>query len=404
MSKRLLNVRLETGESLHPDGSIKTDTNLFHIDISDDGFIESITPETETVEVEDGLDMNGQLALPPFKEMHNHLDKTYLRTGWKACRPVSGLKERLELERQELDALSDTVETRAEAMIERHLKYGVNHIRTHVNIDPYIKLKNLEGVKKALDSYQDVLTYEIVAFPQHGLLEHEEMPELLRAALNSGADILGALDPAGIDGDIDTSLKMTMSIAKEFQVDVDMHLHDRGHVGYYTMDKWLDMVEGENYQGKTAFSHAFGLSHLNPTLTKKFADRLNRHNVEIMSTIPISINHRVIPIDTLIDSGVDVSLGCDGYYDSWSPYVSGDILEKLNHFCNYTGKTTERALRNSLALVTGGVTPLNIDGRQQWPKVGDTASFVFTDASCSAEVVARLPKKRQLMSKGKFFK
>ncbi|MFD2831420.1 amidohydrolase [Corticicoccus populi] len=402
MSRWLKNVRLETGESRHSDGTVKTETELFNIEISEDGVIQTLVPSLEHTET-DGMDMGGRLALPPFKEMHNHLDKTYLSLGFRACRPVKNLSERLKLEAAELETLAETVEQRASAMIELHLKNGVNHIRTHVNIDPFIKLKNLEGVKRALESYKEYLTYEIVAFPQHGLLLHEEMPDLLREALQSGAGILGGLDPAGIDGNVEKSLEMTMEIAKEYGVDVDMHFHDRGHIGYYTMDRWLDMVSAEDYQGKTTFSHAFGLSQLQPGVQQNFARKLKQYDVSIMSTIPISVNHKVIPIDILKENGVAVGLGCDGFYDSWSPFVSGDIMEKVNHFCDYTGKSTERVLRNSLGLITGGITPLDDKGNQQWPKPGDEASFVFTDVSCSAEAVARLPEDRQLMHRGILF-
>ena len=50
----------------------------------------------------DIIDMKQKLALPTFKEMHNHLDKTYMTLDWKACTPVANLKERLDLEAQEL--------------------------------------------------------------------------------------------------------------------------------------------------------------------------------------------------------------------------------------------------------------------------------------------------------------
>ncbi|GKV57262.1 deaminase [Sporosarcina sp. NCCP-2222] len=403
MSTWLRNVLLEIGETTYEDGSIQTITDVFHIQVTKEGIIQAIVPATENVPGADAIDMEGKLALPAFKEMHNHLDKTYLSLGWRACRPVKNLSERLALEAAELEELAETVEQRASAMIELHLSNGVNHIRTHVNIDPFIKLKNLEGVKKALKAYEQYITYEIVAFPQHGLLAHEEMPGLLRQALESGATILGGLDPAGIDQDIEKSLQVTMDIAKEYNVDVDMHLHDRGQVGYYTMDKWLDMVKEQDFKGSTAFSHAFGLSALTPFMQKQFAKKLNEHHVEIMSTIPISINSQLIPIDILREEGVKVALGCDGFYDSWSPYVPGDVLEKVHNFCDYTGKSSERSLRESVSLITQGVTPLNGEGKQVWPMVGDEASFVFVNASCSAEAVARLPKNRQMMHRGKLY-
>lgn len=400
----LRNVRLETGEEIDSYHRIQTKTALFHIEINQTGTISQIVEAESTVQ-DIGFDCQGKLALPAFKDMHNHLDKTYLSLDWKACRPARNLEHRLQMEAEELVVLAETIEQRAETMIHRHLSNGVNHIRTHVNIDPFIRLENLRGVKKILDKYRRYLTYDIVAFPQHGLLKHPEMPALLRQSLEHGATMLGALDPGGIDKNIEKSLQQTLAIAQEYNVDVDLHLHDYGHLGYYTMSYWLDLIEKYNFEGNTSFSHAFGLNGIGEQKQRNFAKRLNDKNVQILTTIPINIGSQLIPIDTLNNAGVFVGIGCDGFYDSWSPYVSGDVLEKLRNFCEYTGKKTERQLRASLKFITNGITPLDDEGRYQWPEVGDEASFVLVDASCSAEAVARVPEQgeRIMMNKGNIY-
>lgn len=66
-------------------------------------------------------------------------------------------------------------------------------------------MKNLEGVLAALEDYKDVVTSEVIAFPQHGLLR-DDVPKLLREALRNGATMIGGLDPAGIDNSIEPSL------------------------------------------------------------------------------------------------------------------------------------------------------------------------------------------------------
>ncbi|CZQ99916.1 amidohydrolase [Trichococcus collinsii] len=399
------NVRLETGESVDSYGRVQTETGLFHLKVDDQGIVIEISDAENRKPDGDGFDAKQKLALPAFKELHNHLDKTYLSLEWKASRPSKNLDHRLEMEAAELTELAKTTEQRAQTMIERHLKNGVNHIRTHVNIDPFIRLENLKGVKKALDKYQEYITYDIVAFPQHGLLRHAEVPDLLRQALQSGATMLGALDPGGIDKNIEASLQITMDIAKEYQSDVDFHLHDSGHLGYYTMDHWLRMVEQQGYGGKTSFSHAFGLNGIGESKQRAFAKRLKDNNVQILTTVPISLQRKLIPIDLLTEAGVFVGMGCDGFYDSWSPCGSGDVLERVKEFCGYTGKNTERKLRESLAYITEGVTPLDQDAAYQWPKVGDEASFVLLNASCSAEAVARASQSQEriLINKGKIY-
>ncbi|MDX1805487.1 MAG: amidohydrolase [Paenisporosarcina sp.] len=397
--KWLSNVKLEIGERMLDNGTVETETALFHLKIENGKIAEQLSGDERIPVGHEVIDMKQKLALPTFKEMHNHLDKTYMTLDWKACTPVSNLKERLAFEAAELTSLSDTAQQRATKMIETLLKKGSTHIRTHVNIDPYIGLKNLEGIKAALETFKGKVTADIIAFPQHGLLR-ESVPSLMREAMRSGATMVGGLDPAGIDNAIEKSLIETMDIATEFNADVDIHLHDGGFVGYYTADKWIDIVKDANYQGRTALSHSFCLGDIPVSQQELVAKRLAEQDVAIMSTIPINLGRVIPPIDLLDAHGVKVHFGCDGFYDSWSPYGTGDVLEKATLFCELTRKIDEKSLRNSLKWVTGGIVALNDDGQKIWPTIQDDASFVFFDAASSAEVVARKPNNRLVMVLG----
>ena len=395
----LTNVKLETGDRQLDNGAYETETALFHMKIKD-GLILEIRKAGGTDDLQGKqVDIGGKLAVPPLKEMHNHLDKTYMSLDWKAVIPVANLKERLQHEASELVELADSTEQRASKMIETLLKQGVTHIRTHVNIDPYIGLKNLEGVKAALESFKGIVTHEIVAFPQHGLLRND-VPKLMREAMRSGATMVGGLDPAGIDQSIEKSLHEVMSIATEFDADIDIHLHDGGSVGFYTTDKWIDIVEEAGYRGRTALSHSFCLGDVAVGQQESIAKRLAAQDVAIMSTVPINMNRTLPPIELLDRHGVKVHFGCDGFYDSWSPYGTGDVLEKVTRFSELYRKIDERGLRYGLKYATAGITPLDENGVQVWPKENDKASFVFFEAASTAEVVARKPKKRWVMVDG----
>lgn len=397
--KWLSNVKLEIGEKLLHNGTIETETGLFHLKVEDGKIVDQLSANENVPAGYKVIDMKQKLALPTFKEMHNHLDKTYMTLDWKACIPVANLKERLDLEAQELTILAGSAQQRATKMIETLLQSGSTHIRTHVNIDPYIGLKNLEGVVAALETFKGKVTADIIAFPQHGLLR-ESVPQLMREAMRSGATMVGGLDPAGIDRAIEKSLYEVMDIATEFDADVDIHLHDGGHVGYYTLDKWIDIVQEANYRGRTALSHSFCLGDIPIPQQKVVANRLAEADVAIMSTIPINLNRVIPPIDLLDNHGVKVHFGCDGFYDSWSPYGTGDVLEKATRFCELTNKKDEKSLKNALKWVTAGILPLNKEGQKVWPNIQDDANFIFFDAASSAEVVARKPKNRLVMVKG----
>ncbi|WP_394137865.1 amidohydrolase [Cytobacillus oceanisediminis] len=394
----LTNIKLETGYLQDDKGTYITKTELFHLKIEDGKIIEKQISSFEISENEETVDGKGFLALPSFKEMHNHLDKTYLSLDWKACRTVKNLEERLQYEAMELEELAPTAKQRASKMIELLLSKGSTHIRTHVNIDPYIGLKNLEGVKAALEDYSDKLTYEIVAFPQHGLLRENVIP-LMKEAMRSGANIVGGLDPAGIDRNIEKSLYEIMNLGTEFNADIDIHLHDGGHVGYYTVDKFAEMVEDAMWHNRAAVSHAFSLGEIPVPQAEEIADKLSELGMSIMSTIPITKS--LPPIELLDRKGVNVYLGCDGFYDSWGPFGNGDLLEKVTRYGELYRKSDELSLAQSLKWATGGPVPLNKDGEVAWPLEGDDANLVLLDASCSAEAVARTTKREAVIFKGK---
>ncbi|ANU14582.1 Cytosine deaminase [Planococcus halocryophilus Or1] len=392
------NVLLEEGLSTSSNNSLETHTALYHLKI-EGGKITEKKLATEPIETGiKTMDAKGLLGLPSFKEMHNHLDKTYLSLDWKACQPVSNLKQRLNLESIELEELSETVEQRATAMIQLLQSKGATHIRTHVNIDPYIGLKNLEGIRSVLEAHSDKLSYEIVAFPQHGLL-NGDVPGLMKKAMRSGATMVGGLDPAGIDRNIEKSLDMMMNIATEFDADIDIHLHDSGQVGYYTTEKLIELTKQAQWQNRVAVSHAFNLGESPIAQQEKIAKELAEVGMAIMSTVPIT--KTMPPVALLDQQGVNVHFGCDGFYDSWSPYGSGDLLEKASLYSEVYRKSDERGLANSLKFITNGITPLSDTGDVVWPTVGDEADFVFVEASCSAEAVARTPERKAVVFRGK---
>ncbi|CAM5614982.1 Deaminase OS=Lysinibacillus sphaericus OX=1421 GN=LS41612_06020 PE=4 SV=1 [Lysinibacillus sphaericus] len=84
MKQWLTNVLLETGEDVKENDTVGTKVELFHLEIMQ-GVISQIIPATQAINATQPMtDMKGKLLLPAFKEMHNHLDKTYLSLPWKA--------------------------------------------------------------------------------------------------------------------------------------------------------------------------------------------------------------------------------------------------------------------------------------------------------------------------------
>ncbi len=298
---------------------------------------------------------------------------------------------------KEKGATSHRPQERAEKLIELILSYGSTYVRSHCNIDPVVGLKNLENLKKALINYSDKISHEIVAFPQHGLLR-SNVEGLMREAMKLGVTHVGGLDPTLVDGNMEKSLNTMVQIAADYNAGIDIHLHEGGETGIKAIRLLADLTEQAGLQGKVTISHAFSLASLSSGEDVEMADRLASLGISIASSVPIGKS--VMPIPLLLERKVNVMLGNDSITDHWDPFGIGDTLQKAHLAAQLYGWKNEYNLSRAISLATGGITPLNESGKQIWPKAGDEATAVLVPASCSAEAVARLPKRTAVLHKG----
>ncbi|WP_442951680.1 amidohydrolase [Paenibacillus sp. GYB003] len=390
-------VRLESGYMYENEAVVGTETGLCHMRIAD-GRIAEIVPADEALSDDaPQADAGRLLALPAFVEKHCHLDKTLLGDRWRAPRPAASLFDIFETEKRTLDSVPTTTWERAELLLDRMLRAGSTHIRTHVDLYPEAGLNNLEAVQEALAAFEGKLTSEIVAFPQHGLLRSGSAG-LVRDALRQGASLVGGVDPANVDGDIEASLRQMMELAVEADADVDLHLHDPGHLGLFTIQRLARLTEEAGWQGRVAVSHAFCLGDISQEEAGDVADMLAALRISVITSVPVG--RSMPPVNLLHAKGLRVAAGCDNIFDSWSPFGSGDLLERAGRLAERFGRRSEKQLAETLGFITDGKTPLR-EGRRVWPSVGDEANIVFVDAGCTAEAVARRASRQAVMHRGK---
>lgn len=390
------NVLIETDREEVSKNKIVTKTELVNL-LIEDGIIKEIAKDTAKVG-DNAIDAKGYLALPSLRDNHIHLDKGHYGGEWNAVVPMNGVAERIEEERGFLnDFLKDTPK-KAQALVDLITSKGATYLKVQVNVDPVIELENLRLIKEVLETNKHKLDYELVIFPQHGTLATEELGLLSKALEDKDVTVLGALDPAMIDGDIEKSLTTTFDLAKKYNKEIDVHLHDRGILGIFEINRIVDYTLKYNMQGKVEISHAFSLADIS---TEELADvlkRLNEAKITINTTVPVEM--RALPIPVLRQHGVNVNVINDNINDHWSPFGTGDLIQRANRAAEVFSLTDEVSLANALGLVTGGVTPLNENGEKIWPKVGDKADILFSNAECSAHLIGRVCDGRVVMFNG----
>lgn len=395
----LTNVLLEDG--FRYEGSIvrETLTAKYNIRIAD-GEVKEITPASEAIN--DSLpqkDAKGLLMAPSFRDMHMHLDKTFYGGEWRAPTEFVSIFGRLEEEKVLLPQLLPVAEERAKKIIDLQMGNGTTKIRGQVNVDPIIEMQNVEAVTQALAAYDDKLDYELVAFPQHGLLR-SDAADLVRQALKKGATHVGGVDPATVDEDIEKSLYTMFNLAVEGNAGVDLHIHDQGHLGLYTIKRLAAYTKEAGMEGKVTIGHGFGLGEVSLEEVGEIGEVMANAGIDLVSTVPFEAGFSTPPIPLLDQKGVKVSLANDSILDHWEAFGTGDMLYKASIMAERFSLIDEKSLSRTLSFVTGGKTALDFEGNRVWPAVGDQADAVFIEASCSAEAVARKSKRKATMYKG----
>lgn len=398
MSTLLLKkVKIETGFTYDGDRISGTKTEEVDVFVRD-GKVEEIGSSLD-VPADETIQGNGDLLMPSLREMHIHVDKTYFSGPWKACVPITkGILTRIEEEELLLPRQLPFALERAENMIKWLLSQGHTHIRSHCNVDPQIGTKHIEITLEAFKKFEGMLTYDIVAFPQHGLLRSNVEP-LMREAMRKGATLVGGLDPATIDRDIERSLNLTMDIAVDANAGLDLHIHDGDSLGAFEFKKLAELVKQGNKIGQATISHAIALGDLKGAELDEMIAILREAKIDVTSTVPT--NRPTIPIQYLHENGVNVSLGHDSLTDHWSPFGTGDTIEKLCILAERFRFMDEYALNRTWKYASGGITPLNDAGERVWPQKGDAANFLLLDAVCSAQVVARRRPITRVVHEGK---
>jgi cytosine deaminase len=341
----------------------------------------------------------GSLVLPPLIDGHIHLDKTLLGLPWVPNQAAGNrVADRIEAERKVRAARTVPEAETGANLVRQVMASGTLHMRSHVDIDNELGLRNLHEILKVRERFRDLVTIQIVAFPQSGILRSPGTAELLDAAIAEGADLLGGLDPVGIDGDLDGHLDAIFAIAERRGVGVDIHLHDSGESGIAQLTAIAHRTEAAGLNGRVAVSHAFALGSVPTDLAERTADLLAEAGVAIMSHGPGGAT--MPPLKLLHDHGVEVFGGSDNIRDAWSPFGNGDMLERAMMIGYRANFRHDEELALAFDMVTAaaarvlGIMPYGI-------AVGGPADFVVVEAGSLAEAVAARPRRKLVIKAGR---
>ena len=346
------------------------------------------------------IELDGALLVPAFIDGHIHLDKSFLGTRWRPHVPAGSLPGRIAAE---ADALREVdadvpIAARAELLGRRVASFGTTALRTHVDVHPEQGLARLEAVLEAREALRDVLDVQIVAFPQRGVLAAPGTAALLGAAARAGADVIGGLDPASFDGDVEGQLRILFDVASEHGKRIDVHLHDAGTLGTFELRRVAWHTAQRGMAGRVTVSHAYALGEVDPDELARTAEALAEAGVAILTNGPGTGG--MPPVLALRAAGVNVFAGTDNIRDAWWPYGSGDMLERAYMIGYRQGFYTDDELAVAFELITSAsAEALGFEPGGLAP--GARANLIALEAGSIAEAVAAPPRRMLVIKDGR---
>ena len=344
------------------------------------------------------LEGAGRLLLPGLVEAHTHLDKTLWGMAWYRNEVGPRLLDKIDNERAEKTRLGIEPGRQSARQVVQSLRMGSTHIRSHVDIDTDCRLAGLEGVFATRETYQDAIDIETVAFPQSGLLRRPGTLELMEAALRMGAEVVGGLDPSAIDRDPKGHLDTVFGLAERFGRPLDIHLHEPGELGGFSVEMIVERTRALGMQGKVTISHAFCLGMADRDYAGGLIDMLARERIHVMTTGAPS--RPVPPLKQCREAGVVVCSGSDGIRDTWGPYGNADMLERamLIGLRNNLRRDDEVELAFEVC-TAGGAEVMALEG--YGVAAGCLADLLLVPGETIAEAVATRSPLRTVVKRGR---
>ena len=338
----------------------------------------------------------GRFVSPGLVESHFHLDKSRILDR---VAPLNDRRATDYMMRTSAIKHTFTVEdvyARARATLEQCLLNGVSHMRTHVEVDPNIGLRGFEAIERLAKEYAWAIDLQLCVFLQEGWTNVPRGEANIVAALKRGAQVVGGAPRYDADGP--GQIRRIFALAKEFDVDVDIHLDG----GYTTHDMAIflvcDLADQIGWGGRVAIGHGNKYSCLPAAELEALGRRLADSGVAV-SVLPATdlftsgrhLEHSVIrgvaDANALIVQGANCSIATNNVLNPFTPYGDCSLVRIANLYANVVQRGTEEDLSECFALLTN--RPARILRKDDYGiALGNPADLIVWNAKTPAEVIA----------------
>jgi cytosine/creatinine deaminase len=298
----------------------------------DDGRITAVTQERLIGHGE--IDAAGGLVTESLVNAHLHLDKVhtldragdaaltaYTREGMGSALRAIELASAVKAEYDR-----SWIEPNARRAVMEAVRYGVRHVLAFADVDTKARLEGVIPLLALREEFRDVVDLQVVAFPQDGLLRDPGAEELVREAVDLGADVVGGIPwIEDTDAEAREHVRRVCALAAAHGRRVAMLVDDAGDPDLRTTEMLAQAMLEHGLVERGIANHARAVGrYARPSLERlaRVAKRAGLGFVSDPHTGPLHL-----PVRELTEMGLSVALGQDDIEDAFYPFGRHNMVE-----------------------------------------------------------------------------
>lgn len=342
------------------------------------------------------FDADGHFVSGGLVESHFHLDKSRILDRVAPASDRRAMDHMMRTSSVKSTFTVEDVYARARATLEQCALNGVMHMRTHVEVDPNIGLRGYEAIERLAKDCAWAMNLQLCVFLQEGWTNVPGAEANVVEALKRGATVVGGAPRYDADGP--RQIERIFALAKEFDVDVDIHLDG----GYTTHDMAIwqvcDLTDRLGWGGRVAIGHGNKYSCLPAAELAALGRRLANSGVAV-AVLPTtdlytsgrhqehSVMRGVADANALAAHGANCSIATNNVLNPFTPYGDCSLVRIANLYANIVQRGAADDLAECFAMIT--TRPARILRKSDYGiAVGNPADLIVWNAKTPPEVVA----------------
>ena len=284
------------------------------------------------------VDAKGGLTTPAFVNAHTHLDKCMLGelkpnvsgTFDEAIRNTLYFRKRYTVKE---------IADRAGPVVELAVRYGSTFLRLFADVGTIGGLTPVQGLLELKRRYADVIDIEVVAFPQEGIICDPGTEDLMRDALELGADVAGGIPWfEWTDEDARAHIDVVFDLAEEFGRPIHMLVDDTDDGYSRSLEALAVKVLKSGFRRPVTVSHAEAMASWNNSYADKVLRLCKQAGIHFScnSHVNLMLNGRfddqpirrgIMRVREMLALGINILSSQDDVMDLYYPFGRMSQLE-----------------------------------------------------------------------------